>query len=337
MFPRLFFVCIFVTTGLHTNAQLKRYAFTEPKMGSPFKIVLFCNDSVQAADYAKQSFKLVDSFNNIFSDYINSSELMQLNATSGSHAAVKVSPALLEILVQSKIAYEKSEGAFDITIGPLVKLWRCARKTNQFPSAKKIDSAKNLTGFNKLIIDSANKEVTLTQTGMSLDVGGIAKGWIAQKVIDFLYSQKITIALADAGGDIAMSAAPPNSKGWSIGVNVPESKEELLEQSLLMQNKSVATSGDAYQFIEQGGKRYSHITDPKTGYGVTYQRNVTVIANDGATADWLATACSILTIKKAKKLAGKMNAEVLMAENKNDHFIFYSTKGFAHYWKQPPH
>ena len=131
-----------------------------------------------------------------------------------------------------------------------------------------------------------------------------------------------------------MSAAPPNSKGWSIGVNVPESKEELLEQSLLIQNKSVATSGDAYQFIEHDGKRYSHITDPKTGYGVTFQRNVTVIANDGATADWLATACSILPIKKAKKLAVKMKAEVLIAENKNDRLVFYSTRGFSNYWKQ---
>ncbi len=331
---RLFFVCFFVTIGLHANAQLRRYAFTEPKMGSPFMIVLYCSDSLQAVYLAKQSFKLVDSFNNIFSDYLNSSELMQLNAAAGNHSSVKVSPALLNILLQSKIAYEKSEGAFDITVGPIVKLWRSARKTNQFPSAKKIDAARDLTGFNKLIIDTANKEVTLTETGMGLDLGGIAKGWIAQKVIDFLSSQKITISLADAGGDIAMSEGPPNSKGWSVGVNVPESKEDLLEQSLLIQNKSVATSGDAYQFIEHDGKRYSHITDPKTGYGVTFQHNVTVIANDGATADWLATACSILPIKKAKKLAVKMKSEVLIAENKNDHIIFYSTKGFAHYWKQ---
>ena len=303
-------------------------------MGSPFMIVLYGNDSLQAVDLAKQSFKLVDSFNNIFSDYLNSSELMQLNASAGTHSVVKVSLALLDILLLSKIAFEKSDGAFDITVGPLVKLWRSARKTNQFPSAKKIDAAKNLTGFNKLIIDTVNKKVTLTETGMSLDLGGIAKGWIAQKVIDFLGSKNITIALADAGGDIAMSAALPNSKGWSIGVNVPESKEELLEKSLLIQNKSVATSGDAYQFIEHEGKRYSHITDPQTGYGVTFQRNVTVIANDGATADWLATACSILPIKKAKKLAVKMKAEVLIAEDKNEHIIFYTTKGFAHYWKQ---
>lgn len=322
--------------GVTVKAQLKRYTFTESKMGSPFMIVMYCNDSLQAVELAGKSYKLVDSFNNIFSDYIHSSELMQLNATAGSNAApVKVSPALLEILLLSKSAFDKSNGSFDITIGPLVKLWRSARKTKQLPDKEKIAAAKNLSGFNNLIIDPVEKKVTLIKQGMSLDLGGIAKGWIAQKIIDFLHSQHVANALADAGGDIAMSAAPEGTNGWTIGVNIPERQEELLDQSLLLQNKAVATSGDAYQYVEKDGKRYSHIVDPHTGYGVTFQRNVTVIANDGATADWLATACSILPIKKAKKLAGKMDAELLIAENKKDKIVFYSTKGFDLYWKQP--
>lgn len=299
-------------------------------------IVLYCNDSLQATALAKQSFNLVDSFNNIFSDYTKSSELMLLNATAGSNTSpVKVSPALMDILLAAKVAFEKSNGAFDITVGPLIKLWRSSRKTKQFPGDSLIQAAKKLTGLKKMIIDTFHKKVSLPVTGMSLDLGGIAKGWIAQKIIDFLSAQNITNALADAGGDIVMSAVPTGSKGWSIGVNVPESKEELLEQSLLLQNKSVATSGDAYQFMVYDGKRYSHITNPKTGYGVTFQRNVTVIANEGATADWLATACSILSIKKAKKLALKMKAELLIAENKNDRIVFYATKGFKHFWKPP--
>ena len=331
------FIFVFAGIGLTTKAQPKRFVFTESKMGSPFKIIMYCNDSLQAVSLAKQCFNLADSFNNIFSDYQNSSELMQLNAAAGSGASLKISTALLEVLLLSKNAFTKSNGAFDITVGPLVKLWRGARKTNQFPDKEKIITAKSLTGFNKIIIDKGDKKVSLPVPGMSLDLGGIAKGWIAQKIINFLISKKVASALADAGGDIVMSAAPPGSKGWAIGVNVPQSKEELLEQSLLLQNKAVATSGDAYQFIEKDGKRYSHITDPKTGYGVTLQRNVTVIANDGATADWLATACSILSIKKAKKLAAKMIAELLIAENKNDKIIFYTTKGFARYWKQAEH
>ena len=321
--------------GVTVTAQLKRYTFTESKMGSPFMIVMYCNDSLQAATLANKSFKLVDSFNNIFSDYNNSSELMQLNEGAVSNTApVKVSPALLEILLLSKNAFAESNGSFDITIGPLVKLWRSARKTKQLPNKEKIAAAKTITGFNYLIIDAIEKTAILTKQGMSLDLGGIAKGWIAQKIIDFLHTQHIAHALADAGGDIAMSAAPPGTKGWTIGVNIPERQEELLDQSLLLQNKAVATSGDAYQYVEKDGIRYSHIVDPNTGYGVTFQRNVTVIANDGATADWLATACSILPIKKAKKLAVKLGAELLIAANRKDKIVFYSTKGFDHFWKQ---
>ena len=119
-----------------------------------------------------------------------------------------------------------------------------------------------------------------------------------------------------------------------MAVNVPETKEELLAKTLLLQNKSVSTSGDAYQFMEHNGKKFSHIIDPRTGYGVTFQRNVTVIANDGTTADWLATACSILSIRQAKKLAAQLGAEVLMGEIKKGKLIFYSTKGFNSYWKQ---
>ena len=100
-----------------------------------------------------------------------------------------------------------------------------------------------------------------------------------------------------------------------------------------MHNQAVTTSGDAYQFMEKDGKRYSHIIDPGTGYGVTFQRNVTAIAADGTTADWLATACSILPVKKAKKLAGEMSAELLITEIKNEKIKYYSTNGFANYWK----
>jgi thiamine biosynthesis lipoprotein len=307
----------------------------EPKMGSPFTIILYADDSVKAGNLAKQCFSLVDSFNLIFSDYIDSSELRKLSASAGlGTSPVKVSPALLDILILSKNAYNKSGGAFDITIGPVVKLWREARKSKQFPAPDMVQSARKLTGFENVRIDSISKLVRLTKRGMQLDLGGIAKGYIAQQIINYLSSQQINCALVDAGGDIVMSSAPPGSGGWTIGTNVPEKSDELLSQLLLMQNKAVATSGDVYKFIENGGKRYSHIIDPRSGYGVTFQRNVTVIANDGATADWVATACSILSVDAAKRLAMQCDAEVLISEIKNGKIILNSTKGFDRYWKQ---
>lgn len=335
MFTRIFFATLFLFTSIGLPAQLKRFSFTEPKMGSPFTIIFYSGDSAHAGELAKQCFMLVDSFNLIFSDYIDSSELSRLSESAGLDTSpVKISPALLDVLILSKNAFDKSRGAFDITIGPLVKLWREARKTQHFPTAEQIRSARSLTGFEKIRIDTVSKKVRLMKPGMQLDLGGIAKGYIAQKIIDFLLTQRVNYALVNAGGDIVMSGAPPGSDGWTIGANVPETSDELLPKFLLMQNKAVATSGDVYQFIEYGGKRYSHITDPRSGYGVTFQRNVTVIANDGATADWLATACSILSVNTAKILAMQLGAEVLISEMKKGKLILNSTKGFAGYWKQ---
>ena len=306
----------------------------QPKMGSPFNIIFYADDSLKATTTAQQCFKLVDSLVFIFSDYIDSSELMKLSASSGLNAQpVKVSPALFDILVLSKFAYEQSEGTCDITVGPLVKLWRKARKTKEFPTDDLVQANRKLIGFNKVNIDTVNKTVTLLSSGMQLDLGGIAQGYIAQKVLDFLTSHHINKALINVSGDIVMSGAPPNTDGWTVGINVPETKDELLPKTLIMQNKAVTTSGDAYQFMEHKGKKYSHIVNPKTGYGITSQKNVTVIANDGTMADWLTKACSILSIKKAKKLAKKLGAEVLITQIKNGKISYHATKGFSMYWK----
>jgi thiamine biosynthesis lipoprotein len=336
LFSRILVAVFFTCIAINARTQQKRFAFSEPKMGSPFSVIFYSHDSVQASLLARQCFNLVDSFVLIFSDYIDSSELSKLSASSGIDAKpVNVSPALLDILLLSKNAFDKSDGAFDITIGPLSKFWRKYRKAKQFPTDEAVKASRKLIGFNKLLIGTINKNASLTQSGMQLDLGGIAQGYIAQKIIDFLHTQHTDHALVNVSGDIVTSGAPPGTCGWTVGVNVPETKEELLPQMLLIQNKSVSTSGDAYQYIEHKGKKYSHIIDPRTGYGVTFQRNVTVIANDGTTADWLATACSILPIEKAKILATQLGAEVLIGEIKNEKLIFYSTKGFATYWKQP--
>ena len=168
---------------------------------------------------------------------------------------------------------------------------------------------------------------------MRLDFGGIAKGYIAQWVIDYLKNRGIQEALADGGGDISMSGAPLNSKGWLVGVNIPETTDDLLTHQLQLTNISVATSGDAYQYMEKNGVKYSHIINPKTGYGVSWLRNVTVIAPQGATADWLATACSILPLKEAKKLALDHQAQLLITTLQNGKIKYYSSPSFKKYWR----
>jgi thiamine biosynthesis lipoprotein len=314
------------------HAQRKKYHFSESKMGSPFNIIIVSDDSLKAVKLAKASYDLVDSLNRIYSDYDATSELSRLNAQAGS-AGQKSTPALWDILVRSKQAWQRSSGAFDITVGPLSQLWRRARKEKIYPATELVEEKRKMVGFGKLLFNDKAHMLTIPQQGMRLDLGGIAKGYMAQKVIDLLRSNGIEQALADAGGDMMMSDAPSGTKGWIVGVNVPETTDELLPKKLQLKNKAVATSGDAYQYFEHDGLKYSHIIDPRTGYGITSQRNVTVISNNGTDADWLATACSILPVESAKRLAGSMHAELLITVLDKGKVIYYSTKGFAKYWK----
>ena len=280
-------------------------------MGSPFHVIFFCKDSTQATNAANDSFLLVDSLNKIFSDYIPDSELNLLCATSGMDSFVFVSPPLFEIFLMADEVWKISKGRFDITIGPLSRVWRQARKEKIFPDPDTIYKAKQKVGWDNVIIDKKSQRVKLLQKNMQLDLGGIVAGYIAQKVADFLKKKRITSALVDASGDIVCTNAPPGKKGWIIGINQPGEANRLLEKYLELENCSVSTSGDVFQFIEHNGKRYSHIIDPKTGYGSSFQRNVTIIAKDGTEADWLATAFSLLPVNKIKRISKKMGAELL--------------------------
>jgi len=303
-------------------------------MGSPLNIIFYAQDSVIANKQARACFKLVDSLNHIFSNYDSSSELTRINNNAGITKNM-ASPFMWELLLESKRAYTKSHGAYNIAMGPLTQLWRIARRSKSFPTQLQIKETLLLCDFNKIQLNELEHSIYLSAKGMQLDFGGIGKGYIAQKIVDFLNTQGIQESLVDAGGDIVLGNAPRDKKGWTVGVNQPEQAENLLSEKLQLHNLSVATSGDVYQFIEHNGKKYSHIIDPATGYGVTLLRNVTVIANDGALADWLATACSILPIHQAKKLANTMHAELLITELINNRIQPYSTKGFAQYWKAP--
>jgi thiamine biosynthesis lipoprotein len=312
-------------------------------MGSSFNLIFYHTDSAEAVILAKESFLIVDSLNNIFSDYSSESEVGKL-ALQKNLTDIKVSDELFSMILRSKDAWERSGKTFDITIGALTQLWRKAKKVtkdspgeNRFPSEAEIKEAKELTGFKNLIINERSKTVSFKKPGIRFDFGGIVPGYAAQKVIDFLKSKNIRIALADASGDIVMSDAPPGKGGWTIGVNLPENENEIWDKKLELKNFAVSTSGDVYRYTIHDGIKYSHIIDPRTGYGVTSQRNVTVITKYGADADWLATACSILPIKKALKLAKKEHASILIATMNGEKIVTYKSKSFDRYFqkKQP--
>lgn len=328
IFILLFF---FAFKEVYGQNNYKKYVFREKKMGSPFTIVIYGKDSTRVARIAKTAFYKVDTLNNLFSDYIDSSEINLLSSKSGNHRFIPVSQELFYILSLSKKASYKSKGAFDITIGPVVKLWRKARRENIFPESDDIKKALKRTGYKYIQLNKKDQSVRLDKAGMQLDLGGIAKGYIAQVVLDFLIKENLPAAMVNAGGDIALGAPPPDHSEWKIGISLPEEKHRYSNEILLLKNQAVATSGDIYQYLEWKGKHYSHIINPKTGIGVTSLRNVTVVANNGGTADWLASACSILSIREAFQLVKKFPKTALFIAEKRGDRIY--KKGNKYFYK----
>nr|MDQ3331207.1 FAD:protein FMN transferase [Planctomycetota bacterium] len=213
--------------------------------------------------------------------------------------------------------------AFDVTVGPAVRLWRRSWRSKEKPSPETIADALSKVGYENVRINTANSTITLAKPGMQLDFGAIAKGYACDEALAILKSRGLLIGLVEAGGDMACGDAPPGKDGWTIAVESLAAPEEPAQRFLALKNCGVATSGDAYQFIDFDGVRYSHIVDPKTGLGLTNHSSVTVIATDATAADALASAVSVLGPKKGKALIDKTDgAEMLM--------VYVDEEGISH-------
>ncbi|HZZ27567.1 MAG TPA: FAD:protein FMN transferase [Pirellulales bacterium] len=270
--------------GAQQANSLVRFTFTENHMGAPWKIVLYAADETVANRAAQAAYARIEELNRILSDYDSDSELSRLSATSPSSNPVPVSDDLWHVLEFAQALSEKSDGAFDMTVGPLTKLWRRARRTKEMPSAELLAAAREATGYRSLRLNSAMHTAQFRKPGMRLDAGGIGMGYGVDEAFKVLKREGITSALIDASGDIGVSNPPPGKPGWRIGIE-PPSGEGTPSRYVQLSNYAITTSGDAFQFVEIDGQRYSHIIDPRTGLGVTGHSSVTVIAPDCITAD----------------------------------------------------
>jgi thiamine biosynthesis lipoprotein len=205
---------------------------------------------------------------------------------------------LFRVLEAAQQVARDSGGAFDITVGPVVRIWREARREHQMPDGDALDAALSHCGYRKLHLNAASRTVLLDEGGMQLDAGGIAKGYAADEALAVLNRRGITSALVAASGDLVFSNAPPGRRGWRIAIGASESTLEL-------NNAAVSTSGDSEQYLEANGKRYSHIVDPTTGIAITNELTVSVVAPSGLRADPLATAISVLGEKRGRALAAR--------------------------------
>ncbi|WP_223816244.1 FAD:protein FMN transferase [Adhaeribacter rhizoryzae] len=274
-------------------------------MGTLFRIALYASDSTQAGQAARAAFNRVAELNHILSDYEPNSELNQLCRTAGTGQWVPVSKELWFVLKKSVAVSERTKGAFDVTVGPYVQLWRRARRQGELPTPDALAQARKAVGYQHLKLNNKNKTVQLAVPNMQLDMGAIGKGYAVDEALKILRKHGIKSALIDGGGNIVVSRPPPGTKGWAVSLGITAPTDNTRQLKLLLKHQGVATSGDLYQYLILDGVRYSHILNPFTGLGLTDQSRVTIVARNGLTADWLSTAVSVLGPTDGLALADK--------------------------------
>ena len=279
---------------LHTNEPvLHRYESVEPYMGTLVKITVYTGDEQAATKAFRSAFDRIGDLDRILSDYKPDSELNQIATTAVGHA-VHVSDDLFTVLAASHQLAVATDGAFDVTQGPVIRLWREARKTSRVPDVAALKEAASRSGYRKLHLDVVNHKVWLDQMGMALDVGAIGKGYAASEALNVINRLGVRSALVAVSGDLAFSDAPPGERGWRIDIHADDPALAGVPRVLELTNAAVSTSGNTQQHLDSGGQRYSHLIDPASGMGLTEDITVTVIAPTGLESDGLDTAASVL-------------------------------------------
>lgn len=315
-------------------SPLERFEFTAPQMGVPFRLVLYTADRSRAETAARAVWERIAALNAMMSDYDSDSELSRLAATAGSGRAVPLSEDLWRVLERAQALARRTDGAFDVTVGPAVILWRKARRDRALPDPARLARARAAIGWRYLELDAKQRTARLRVPGMKLDLGGIAKGYAVDAALKVLAAGGIRSALVSGGGDLAVSEPPPNRPGWRIEVAPPDAEALGPPRHVRLRRVGLATSGDLFQHIEIGGVRYSHIVDPRTGVGLTDQSQVTVIARDGLTADSLGTAISVLGPERGLALADEFDAGVYLVRRRAGRWETAENRKFRHWWER---
>jgi thiamine biosynthesis lipoprotein len=313
-----------VAAGAGAAAAVEvRCAETRQLMGVPWTITVYAASPQDGAAAIAAGFAEIARLERILSDYDPQSELSRLSLRAPTSAPVELGVDLWRVLSRAVEIRDATEAAFDPTVGPLTSLWRQARRTGRLPTVDRLSAARQAVGPATLRLVPENRAVSLERPGMRLDLGGIGMGYAVDRTLEVLGQHGIEAALVDASGDIGASGPPPGSRGWTIEVSPlraadREQAEPPPVERLVLIHQAVTTSGDAFQAAEIGGRRYSHVVDPRTGIGVAGPAAATVVAADCTTADALATAASVLGPGRALPVLARfpgVSARLVWLEN----------------------
>jgi thiamine biosynthesis lipoprotein len=290
--PAIFVLLILGASGV-ADPEV-RIEMSRGLMGTDFRIVLYAADRTTGEAAATAALECVAQLERTLSDYDAESALSRLSESAGTGTWQPVGPDLWAALETAQAWSERSDGAFDVTVGPLTRLWRWASRRGVLPPEDRLEEARRAVGYRYLHLDAGRRSVLLEKPGMRLDVGGLGKGLAADRALAVLREHGVTRALIDAGGDLVIGEPPPGQEGWQVEVG---------GRVRTLSHVAVATSGATHRATEADGHRFSHVIDPRSGLGVTDPRRVVATAGTGADADALASAASVLGPEASARLA----------------------------------
>lgn len=280
---------------------------------------------------------LLDDLNAKMSTYLPDSELSRLNQ-SRSTDWIEISDDLYEVIKQAIDIYTISDGAFDITVGPLVNLWGFGpdKKPDSIPDDQQIQTLLSSTGTNKIHLNDLSRAIKKDNPEIYIDLSGIAKGYAVDRIAGLLqYQYAIKNFMVEIGGEIRTNGVNPDRQPWRIGIEKPVSHERSVERIINLENTGMATSGDYRNYFEVNGIHYSHIIDPRTGKPVIHQLvSVSVLHSSSMIADAWATALQVLGPEKGLVLANKLGLSVFFISERHNNFTEIMSDSFRQYIDQ---
>lgn len=283
------------------------YHETRPAMGTTVEVYLYAPDRVRAAALIEAAFAEIERVEAALSNYRRTSEISRINRTAGREPVV-TDPEVFGLVGWALDYSRRTGGAFDITVGPLVRAWGFFRGNGHYPTPDELAEARASVGWHQVVLDDELRTIRFRTRGAELDLGGIGKGYALDRAVRVLRRLGVTAALLGAGQSSYYAiGAPPDAEGWRVVVADPYHPERALS-TVWLRDRSLSTSGNAQKFFELGGRRYSHIIDPRTGEPAAGMMQVTVMAGTATESDALATALFVLGPERAADVLARYDA-----------------------------
>lgn len=298
---------LLVVTAMGAGRELVRYEDSRVSMACVYSVVVYGDNAQSLRQIVNDAFDEVDRIDRLMSHYKPDSPLSRLNRKAAGEA-VQVEPELFDFIAECLRYSRESAGAFDITVGPLMKAWGFFRGEGRMPSSAELAVARRAIGYQHVVLNAAERTIRFDQAGVELDLGGIAKGYAVDRAVALLKRRGVARALVSAGGSTIYGlGAPPGSNGWEVKLQDPMANEKIAT-SVRLRDQALSVSGSYEKFFELAGRRYAHVMDPRTGWPVQGVLSVAVVTSSGTAGDALDNAFYVLGVAKSRAYLKRLPA-----------------------------